>query len=196
MKIFGLTGGIGMGKSTAGDWLRQRGVQVIDTDTLAHELVEPGQPALVEIRRTFGDEFLDDGGRLRRAELGRRVFGDPVARRQLEAILHPRIRASWQAQVEAWRREDRPAGVVLIPLLFETDAASCFGATLCVACSAATQRQRLAVRGWSNDQADRRIRAQWPIEKKIAAADFVVWTEGCVEVCGEQLDRIPGLVQR
>lgn len=185
-----------MGKSTAGDWLRQRGVPVIDTDALARELVEPGQPALVEIRRTFGDEFLDDRGRLRRAELGQRVFGDPVARRQLEAILHPRIRASWQAQVEAWRRENRPSGVVLIPLLFETDAASCFGATLCVACSAATQRQRLAARGWSNDQVDQRILAQWPIEKKMAAADFVVWTEGRVEVCGEQLARIPGLVQR
>jgi dephospho-CoA kinase len=114
----------------------------------------------------------------------------------LEAILHPRIRARWSAQVESWRRGDRACGIVLIPLLFETNASACFDATLCVACSSATQHQRLLARGWSADEIEQRIRAQWPIEKKIAAADFVVWTEGAVEVCAKQLERIPGLVQR
>ena len=196
MKLFGLTGGIGMGKSTAGELLRERGVPVVDTDLIARQVVERGQPALEEIRRAFGNQFIDADGRLLRQELGRAVFADAAARRRLEAILHPRIRTIWQAQVETWRREARASGVVLIPLLFETGAKPCFDATICVACSAETQRQRLLDRGWTPDQIEQRIQAQWPIEKKIAAADFVIWTEGTVAVCAEQLERIPGLLQR
>ncbi len=190
MKVLGLTGGIGMGKSTADQLLRERGVAVVDTDLLARQLVEPGQPALGEIQQTFGPEFVDADARLRREELARRVFADAVARRQLEDILHPRIRALWMAQVEAWRAEGRPVAVVVIPLLFETDAASHFDATVCVACSAATQRQRLQARGWTAEQIEQRIQAQWPVEKKMALADFVVWTEAGLDVHAAQLDRI------
>ncbi|MBU6400269.1 MAG: dephospho-CoA kinase [Verrucomicrobia bacterium] len=194
MRLFGLTGGIGMGKSTAGEWLRRRGVPVADTDQIARELVEPGQPALEEIRRAFGGEFISAKGGLLRQKLAQHVFANAPARRQLEDILHPRIRAVWLAQVAAWRQEGRPSAVVLIPLLFETAAASCFDASICVACSAATQRRRLLERDWAAEEIDQRNLAQWPIDKKIAAADFVVWTEGPLEVCAEQLERIPGLV--
>src|SRR5262249_43326036 len=103
--------------------------------------------------------------------------------------LHPRIRALWLAQAEVWRAGHR-SGVVVIPLLFETDAATQFDATICVACSAATQRRRLMERGWSTEQIEQRLRAQWPSEKKMALADFVVWTEGPLEICTAQLDRI------
>jgi dephospho-CoA kinase len=194
MKLFGLTGGVGMGKSSIGDLLLQRGVPVIDTDRIARQLVEPGQPALQEIRRAFGDRFVASTGGLRRDRLADHVFQRPAARRQLEAILHPPIRAAWLAEVESWRAAPYVSGAVLIPLLFETEAASAFDATLCVACSAVTQRRRLAARGWGTEQIEQRLRAQWPIEKKIATADFVIWSEGDLRSCAEQLERIPGLL--
>lgn len=190
MKRLGLTGGIGMGKTAAADYLRQRGLPVVDTDQLARELVEPGQLALVEIADAFGSEVLDARGHLRRPELARLVFSDAARRRQLEAILHPRIRAAWRAQLEAWQRAGRPAAVVVIPLLFETDAAGEFDATLCVACSAASQRERLRARGWSDEEIARRLAAQWPIERKIAAADYVIWAEGGLDQTAAQLDRV------
>src|SRR5690242_13889514 len=105
MKVFGLTGGIGMGKSTADKLLRERGVPVVDTDMLARQIVEPGQPALAEIQQCFGPEVIGADQQLRRDELARRVFNDPVARKQLEDILHPRIRELWQEQVAIWRTE-------------------------------------------------------------------------------------------
>ncbi len=188
MKTIGLTGGIGMGKSAATEILRRRGVPVLDTDLLAREFTEPGQPALQEIKELFGREVLDSQGRLRRDELARRVFSDPDEREKLERVLHPRIRAAWQSQLATWRAESRPVAVVAIPLLFETDAQAGFDATLCIACSAATQLSRLAARSWSPEHIQQRIRAQWPIEKKMAAADYMVWTEGPLAVHAAQLE--------
>lgn len=190
MKTFGLTGGIGMGKTTAAGWLAQRGIAVCDSDVIARELVEPGQPALEEIRAAFGAGVLDAEGRLRRQELGRWVFADDDARRRLEAILHPRIRAVWRARLAEWRAAGRPVAVTVIPLLFETQAERHFEATICLACSAATQCERLRARGWSPEQIARRNAAQWPIEEKMRRADYVVWTEGTVDVLAGQLERI------
>jgi dephospho-CoA kinase len=190
MKVFGLTGGIGMGKSTAAALLAARGVPVVDTDLLAREFVEPGQPALGEIRAAFGPQVFGPDGRLRRDELARRVFADAVARKQLEAILHPRIREGWQAQVAAWRGESRPAAVVVIPLLFETGAETQFDRILCVACSPATQQERLRARGWTPEQIAGRLAAQWPVEKKMALAHHVLWSEGAPAVLAGQLGRI------
>jgi dephospho-CoA kinase len=190
MKVFGLTGGIGMGKSMADKLLREQGVPVVDTDLLARKIVEPGEPALAEIEQVFGRELLDGEGRLRRDRLAQRVFSDPTARKQLEAILHPRIRSLWQKQVENWRAEGQTRGVVVIPLLFETDAQGSFDATICIACSAGSQRERLQTRGWDRDQIEKRIGAQWPVEKKMERSNYVVWTEGSVGVHAEQLRRI------
>jgi dephospho-CoA kinase len=175
-----------MGKSTAGSLLAELGVSVIDTDLIAREVVEPGQPALGEIRAQFGPDVLGKDGRLQRHVLARRVFSDRDALKRLESILHPRIREVWLAQVAAWRQEGRAAGAVAIPLLFETDAAGHFDRTVCVACSSATQVIRLRARGWTEPQIHQRIQAQWPVEKKIQASEFVVWTEGSLEAHREQ----------
>lgn len=190
MKVLGLTGGIGMGKSTCAELIRQRGIPVIDTDDLAREVVEPGQPALAEIQGLFGPGLIGPDGRLRRGELARRVFADPAARKQLEGILHPRIRRLWLAQVDTWRAEGKPLAVVVIPLLFETGAQNEFDSTICVACSAATQHERLRARGWTAAQIAQRIEAQWPVEKKIALAHYVIWSEGGLDVHAAQLDLI------
>ena len=190
MNVFGLTGGIGMGKSTSDQLLRERGVAVVDSDLLARQIVEPGQPALAEIKKLFGEGIVATDGRLRRDELARRVFADATARKRLEDIMHPRIHTLWLAQVEAWRAEGRPVAVAVIPLLFETNTASQFDATICVACTAATQRQRLLARGWSAEQIEQRLSAQWSVGEKIALADFVVWTEVGLDVHAAQLERI------
>ena len=189
-KIFGLTGGVGMGKSSVAQLLAQRGVPVVDTDVLARKVVEPGQPALAAIQEMFGAAVLAPDGSLRRDELARRVFASEFSRKQLEAILHPRIRALWQAQVDAWRASGVPLGVVVIPLLYETNAAKAFDEVICVACSAATQQQRLKARGWTDEQTQQRIAAQWPTEKKLTLAHHVIWTEGNPEVTRAQLEKI------
>jgi len=190
MNLIGLTGGVGMGKTTAANLLQQRGLPVVDTDVLAREVVEPGKPAWEEIQRVFGHDITAPDGQLRRDELARQVFSDDARRRQLEEIVHPRIREGWEAQVALWRTEEHPFGVVVIPLLFETTAANSFDTIVCVACSAATQRQRLSERRWSPEQIQQRIRAQWPIEKKMALAHYVIWTEGSLDVHAEQIEHI------
>lgn len=179
-----------MGKSTVAQLLERRGVPVVDTDVLARKVVEPGQPALKEIQEMFGAAVIGPDGALRREELARRVFASDMSRKQLEAILHPRIRALWQAQVDQWRKDGVRLGVVVIPLLFETNTARNFDKVICVACSGPAQQQRLAARGWSPEQIQQRIGAQWPIEKKLTQADFVIWTEGNPDVTMTQVDRI------
>jgi dephospho-CoA kinase len=190
VKFFGVTGGVGMGKSTAGQLLRRRGVEVSDTDATARQLTEPGQPALREIAQRFGPAVLSPDGQLNRAELARVVFADAGARGDLEAILHPRIRAAWQAEAEGWRAAGRGCGAILIPLLFETGAAPSFDAVICVVCSEASQRERLRRRGWTDGQIRQRLAAQWPVEKKTARADFVVWTDTTLETHAAQLERV------
>src|SRR5258707_3977864 len=138
MLTIGLTGGIGMGKTTAANLLRDSGLPVVDTDVLARQVVEPGQPAWDEIRRVFGEEILGADGQLRRDELARQVFSDEARRRQLEVIVHPRIRERWQAQVEVCRTQNLPRVVVVIPLLFATNATASFDSIICIACSATT----------------------------------------------------------
>jgi dephospho-CoA kinase len=193
MKLFGLTGGVGMGKSAAAQLLRGRGVPVVDTDDLARQVVEPGEPGLAEVQAAFGPEVIAPDGQLRRDEMARRVFADPTARKRLEDILHPRIRALWRAQAQSWRAAGQIQAVVVIPLLFETTAEAELDATICVACTAATQQQRLLARGWPVQEIEQRVRAQWPVEMKMARADFLVWTEAGLEVHAAQLERILNL---
>jgi dephospho-CoA kinase len=190
MKLLGLTGGVGMGKSACAELMRQRSIPVIDTDQLAREIVEPGQPALGEVQVALGGDLVGSDGRLRRDLLARKVFGDPNARRKLEGILHPRIRQLWKEQVKAWRASRLPLGVVAIPLLFETGAETECDAVVCIACSARTQLGRLRTRGWSEEQSQQRIAAQWPIEQKMEKATHVIWTEGSLDIHAAQLDKI------
>ncbi|MFN7137892.1 MAG: dephospho-CoA kinase [Limisphaerales bacterium] len=190
MILFGITGGIGMGKSTAGNFLLGEGYSLVDTDVVARSTVEPGQPALLEIRAVFGDGIVDNTGELNREELAKIIFSDPASRQKLEAILHPRIRNAWQQEVQGWREQGQKFGFVTIPLLFETNAQKLFDSVICVACSSKTQMERLRSRGWNDTQIQQRIDAQWPVEKKMAASDYLVWTDTTMEMHHEQLRRI------
>ncbi len=190
MKLCGLTGGVGMGKSTAAGFFLRSGVRVVDTDELARRMVQPGQPALAEIQAEFGAHLVSSAGVLDREALARLVFADKAARKKLEAILHPRIRAAWQAQVETWRQDNIALAVVVIPLLFETQAELSFDWLICAACTPAAQHERLLARGWSPDQIRQRIAAQLPVAQKIARSHFVLWTEGSLGAHELQAARI------
>ena len=190
MKLLGITGGVGMGKSACTQLLRGRGIPVVDTDELAREVVEPGQPALLELQQLFGSDILDSDGRLRRDLLARQVFDDANLRKKLEAILHPRIRQLWRAQADSWRSTGHRLGAVAIPLLFETKAEAELDVVICVACTRPSQWQRLQARGWPDEQIAQRLQAQWSIEEKMARADYVIWTEASLEIHAAQLDRI------
>jgi len=170
--------------------LAGRGAAVIDTDELARQLVQPGEAALTEIQNTFGLGILTTDGRLRREELARIVFADDDARRKLEAILHPRIRQAWLGRIEVWRGEKRPLAVVVIPLLYETQAEGHFDKIICAACLPPTQQERLTARGWTPAEIARRKAAQWPVEQKMARADHVLWTEGGLECLAGQVERM------
>ncbi len=187
-RILGLTGGVGMGKSTAARLLKKAGLPVVDSDDLAREVVQPGTDALAEIAAEFGEGFLNTDGSMNRVKMASTVFQDDAARKRLEAIIHPRVRVGWEKQIEQWREQKRPVGVVVIPLLFEVDLQDSFDAVLCVACTANTQRARLRERNWSDDQIADRIAAQMDIAQKMNLADHVLWNEGTLEQLGEQLN--------
>ena len=113
----GLTGGIGCGKSSAARMFAERGVQVVDTDAIAHQLTAPGGPALAAIRRQFGPDIFASNGTLDRAQLRQRIFSDSRAKKNLEALLHPLIRAEALQQLA---RRTTPYAVLVVPLLLET----------------------------------------------------------------------------
>ena len=185
MLVVGLTGGIGSGKTAVSDRFGDYGVPVIDTDQLARELVEPGQPALVEIVRAFGPACLDEQGRLRRDHLRERVFADPASRHQLEAILHPRIRAAMRARVAALVT---PYCLVVIPLLVETGMRELVDRVLVVDAPETEQIRRVVRRDKvSEEQARRILAAQARRDQRLALADDVLENAGDFDALNREI---------
>lgn len=178
----GLTGGIACGKSAVSDELRSLGVPVIDADQLARRVVEPGNPALEEIRSRFGDGVLTAEGHLDRVELGKVVFGDPRARTALEAITHPRIALEAARALARLTAAGESVAVYEVPLLFETGLERSFDLVVVVAASPAEQIHRLAEReGLDEREARSRLDAQMSTEDKVERADEVIWNDGTLE---------------
>jgi len=177
MRKIALTGGIACGKSRVGSFLEQLGMAVCDADQLAHEQTAPGQPAYHAIVDAFGPGVLGEDGALDRRRLGAIVFADERARARLNALVHPGVRAAWEAWLQALPTTT-PMGVVMVPLLFEAGMASGWDAVICVRASEASQRSRLADRGLTPEAVTQRIQAQWPIARKAAAADYVIDNDG------------------
>lgn len=187
MKRVGLTGGIATGKSYVVSQLRAAGVPVVDADVLAREAVAPGTPALAAITARFGDAMLARDGTLDRAALGTVVFADQAARRDLEAIVHPVVRAGIAAFFDGLPAAT-PVAVADIPLLYETGRERDFDAVVVVACAPEEQLRRLMTRdGLSREAAAQRISAQWPIADKVARADAVIRTDGSHEETNAQV---------
>lgn len=180
----GLTGGIASGKSTVASLLAERGALVIDADVLAREVVGPGTPGLAAVVERFGPRVLRPDGQLDRAALGRLVFtgdghGDASssARRDLEAVVHPAVRAR-AAELEAGAAPDQVV-VHVIPLLVETGQAAAFDVVVVVDVAEDVQRARLLARGGLSEvEADARIAAQSSRTDRLAAADVVLDNNG------------------
>jgi len=189
-RIYGLTGGVGMGKTTAERLLNKLGVQCVDSDDLARKVVEPGQRALDEIKDQFGPEVLGHRGRLDRSKMASIIFGDNLQRKRLEGIIHPRVRELWMKQVAEWRADNLGVGIVIIPLLYEVKAEVEFDKIICIACTPNTQFKRLRDREWSDDQIKSRVSAQMDISEKMDRSDHLAWNEGEESVMCEQLKRI------
>ena len=189
MRLIGLTGGIGSGKSTVARMLAARGAAVVDADLLAREVVEPGQPALAEIAAEFGDAVLLPDGRLDRAALGAVVFADAARRERLNAITHPRVGALMQERIAAALASGAPLVVVDIPLLFEGSRQSLFEGVLLVWVPPAVQLRRLVERdGMAEDEGRARIAAQMPIDDKRALATWVIDNSGPLDATERQVD--------
>jgi dephospho-CoA kinase len=187
-----LTGGIGSGKSTVARLLEAKGAVVVDADAIAREIVEPGQPALAEIREAFGPEIIDADGRLDRARLAEIVFADADALGRLNGITHPRI-----AERSAELLARAPADAVVVydmPLLVEQGPAALAGwdRIIVVDCSDDARLQRLVERGLDIDDAGRRIAAQATREERLAVADVVIDNTGDLPALEIQVDRLWG----
>lgn len=195
MRVVGLTGGIGSGKSTVAAFFKQQGAEVVDADQIAREVVEPGRPALEAIIKAFGRDVLQSNGRLDRARLAAIVFKDVAARERLEAITHPPIRQRLLEEVEA-RRARSGLLVLDIPLLYERPRIEAVDAVVVVWVDAATQLERLLARGGLDEKAARaRIAAQMPLDEKKARADHVIDNSGSREATRRQVDALVNLLR-
>ena len=185
----GLTGGIGSGKSEVSARLAEHGAVVIDADQLAREVVAAGTPGLAEIVIAFGPEMVTEDGELDREAMARRIFGDDEARKRLEAIIHPRVRAR-ATEIEA--AAPRDAVVVHdIPLLVETGQAGNFDVLLVVDSSPDDQVRRLVDhREMTEDEARGRIAAQAGREQRLAAADLVLSNDGSLAQLRAAVDQV------
>ena len=186
--IVGLTGGIGSGKSAASQWFETQGINVVDADIAAREIVEKGQPALAQIQSAFGDWVLLESGELNRKALREHIFQHPFARQQLEEITHPAIRQSIIVQLE----QANSAYVILVsPLLFETNQHLLTQRTLLIDASIELQIQRASQRdGQSVAQIENIIQAQMPRDRKLDLADDIAINDGHLEHLYTQLQKL------
>jgi dephospho-CoA kinase len=172
-----LTGGIACGKSEVQRCLEAAGVPVLDTDRVAHEVMEPGGAAYSSVVGRFGKAILEPDGRIDRQRLARRVFAERTALEALNRSVHPHVERRWRAWLAA-RKADGESAVVAIPLLFEVGAADGWDAILCVAARRRDVLGRLRQRGLRDEEAQRRLAAQWPIEEKMKRSDAVIMNDG------------------
>ena len=175
MLLVALTGGIGSGKSLAGEFLASLGAVVVDSDQLARDVVERGEPAFDEIVERFGDAVIRDG-QLDRQMLGEIIFSDPDARRDLEAITHPRIKAAFEQIVS----DSKPDAVIVnqIPLLVETAGMKRFEYIISISAPIELRRERCIARGMKGYEFDKRASAQASDEERALVSDAVIVNDG------------------
>jgi dephospho-CoA kinase len=185
----GLSGGMGCGKSTATRMFAKLGFRVVDCDRIVRDEILPSPEIVAAVAARFGPTVVGVDGRLDRSAVAARVFSDDGERLWLEALLHPRIRASWR---QALAGDPTAKWVVEVPLLFEKGLENWFDSTICVATSSALQVSRLHARGVPADLAAVRIAKQLPLPRKIAAADFVLLNDGSLDFLKEQVVLLAG----
>ncbi len=186
-KRVAITGGIACGKSALASFLLEMGCDIIDADDLVHRLEGPGGRAVTPITAAFGRSLLAPDGSIDRSVLGPLVFGNPDKLQVLNEIIHPMVRL----ELDDWfRQRENPLSFAVIPLLFEAGWHEQWDYIVCVACRGGTQLQRLCKRGLSEKAAQLRIAAQWPIEKKAAMANRVIWNDGTKEMLRREAEQL------
>ena len=192
MVVIGVTGSVGTGKSTVAAMFKRLGAAVVDADAIAHALMRPGRPAWREIARGFGRGVLTADRTIDRPRLASLVFRDGRRRARLERILHPRVMRELARRVRRLRRSGRVRAAVLdVPLLVEVGAHRVADALVVVTAPRRVQRARLSKRqGWSAEEIDARIGAQWQLSAKVALADHVVDNSDGVGATRTQVRRI------
>jgi dephospho-CoA kinase len=192
MKVIGLTGNIGCGKSVVAKMFEELGAKVIDADQIARMIVQPGEPAWKEIIEKFGKDILKDDGTIDRKKLGKIVFEDEGKREELNQITHPRIIGKIRELIEKYRRENQKVVVVEAALIVEKGGLSDIIDELIVVTSdEETQIKRLVEgRGLSKEEAISRIRSQMPVEEKVKHATYVIDNSGNLEETRKQVERI------
>ena len=189
LRVFGLTGGIGSGKSSVAALLRERGVPVVDADELAREAVAKGSQGLAEVVAAFGRQMLGPDGNLDRQQLGALVFSDAEARKRLNSITHPRVRLLSQQRFMELERQGIALAAYDVPLLFEVGLDAVLRPVVVVAASEAEQLERIQARdGLSAEAARARIRAQLPLAEKQQRADYVVDNDGPLSALPAKVD--------
>ncbi|HEO71538.1 MAG TPA: dephospho-CoA kinase [Candidatus Hydrogenedentes bacterium] len=196
MRIYGLTGGTGSGKSEAARRFSERGFPVIDADARAHALLEPRGSAFEAVRNAFGNAILTEG-RINRAKLGARVFADRDARARLNAIVHPMLTRVIEHQCTEWAAEGHKAVIIDAALLAESSQReSWLDGLILVVCPAALRLERLVDhRGLTVDEARRRIAAQTQPERKTPLADWVIQNDGSLDELRAQVDKVADAIQ-
>ncbi len=191
MRVVGLTGGIASGKSTFAGLLRARGAPVIDADALARTVVARGSPTLARIVEAFGPEAALPDGAYNRPWMAQRVFADPAARRRVEEITHPAVRARMREELSQLEEAGYGLAFYDVPLLYEVGLDADLDAVVVVWTPRAVQLERLTRRdGLTPIEAEARVAAQLPIDEKAARADFVVENEGPLEALAAKADRL------
>jgi dephospho-CoA kinase len=179
MRLIGLTGGIACGKSTVSALLREQGAFIIDTDEIAHQIVEPGQAAYLDIIAAFGEGIVAADGTIDRLRLGEIVFQNAKFRVLLEQIIHPLINEQVNELIQLARSQSCSVVILDIPLLFESGWDQRVDEVWVVAVDETTQLQRLIQRNnFSEQEARIRIKAQLPLAEKIRRADQVIDNSG------------------
>lgn len=182
LRVFGLTGGIGSGKSEVAKRLRERGLTVVNADQLARLAVVPASEGLARVVAAFGPEVLGPTGELARARLAQRVFSDAGARQTLDSIVHPIVRRLAAEHFQAIAARGEPLSCYEVPLLYEVGLEQTLSPVVVVSSTPALIKARLAARdGFSEAQTDARIAAQMPLAEKVRRADFVIENDSSLE---------------
>jgi len=191
MRVFGLTGNIGSGKSTVAAMLREAGIPVLDADRISREVTAPGGRAYDAVVQAFGGGIVLDDGSIDRKRLGEIVFSDPSLRARLEAITHPAILEAMKGAIAVIKREGHRAAVVEATLIHESGKKGMFEAVISVTCDREAAISRLAARdGMSRRQAEARLRAQMDADRKAGASEYVIDNSGTIGETRRQVERL------
>jgi len=197
MLRLGLTGGIASGKSAVAAMLRELGFSVLDADSLAHRLIEPGQPAYEEVLREFGPAIADGHQRVDRARLAALVFADRSKLDRLNAIVHPRVAEVVFRKFEEWAHQGtRDAAFVEAALLIESGIHKHLDGLVVALCRPEQQLERLAARGLSEAEAARRIAVQMPVAEKLRLATEKIDCSGSLEQTRHQVEALAAKLRR